>query len=140
MDILNTLKTVATQFMGGHAENLTNLSETASLVGQAVQGLGGVQGLIEKMNTSGLGAIASSWIAQGANEAISGDQIQKLLGSDMVTQLAAKVGLSAEDSSQLVAKVLPKLIDSMSPNGQLSQNLNIGEFVSKFDFAKLLGK
>jgi YidB-like protein len=57
---------------------------------------GGLSGLVQSFHDKGLGDVASSWIGSGQNLPISADQIQHVLGSDTVKQLAAKAGISPD--------------------------------------------
>jgi len=97
-------------------------SQSASL-GQSLidmlGGQGGVQGLQEKFQQAGLGGIVASWIGTGANQPITADQLARVLGPDRIAELAEKVGLPPERAQEVVAQVLPNLIDHLTPNGQL---------------------
>ena len=54
---------------------------------------GGLSGWVQSFHDKGLGGVAASWVGTGQNLPISADQIQQVLGSDQVKQLAAKAGL-----------------------------------------------
>ena len=49
---------------------------------------GGLPGLLQNFHDKGLGGLASSWVGTGQNLPISADQVQHVLGSDQVKQLA----------------------------------------------------
>ena len=80
--------------------------------------LGGLGGLMEKFNNAGLGDAAKSWVGTGENATISGDQMGQVLGGDMMSDLAAKLGMSQGDAAGSLAQMLPGLIDQLTPNGQ----------------------
>jgi uncharacterized protein YidB (DUF937 family) len=80
---------------------------------------GGLDGLVQKFEASGLGPVISSWIGTGANQAVSPDALHGILGSDLVQQIAAKTGLPIEQLLPQIAQHLPQLIDGMTPNGQV---------------------
>jgi len=82
---------------------------------------GGLGGLAETFKNKGLGEIMSSWISTGQNLPISSDQIQQVLGSDLVQQFAKKLGASNEDVSGGLANLLPGLIDKLTPTGQMPE-------------------
>jgi uncharacterized protein YidB (DUF937 family) len=63
----------------------------------------------------------SSWIGTGQNQSISASQIQSVLGSDVVKQLAAKIGVSPDAMSAKLAEVLPGAIDKLTPDGKLPE-------------------
>lgn len=92
---------------------------------------GGLSGLVQAFQSKGLGDLASSWVGTGQNLPVSGEQIQSVLGSDTVQQLAAKAGVSPDAAQSALAKVLPVVVDRLTPNGAvpeggglLSQGLN----------------
>ncbi len=80
---------------------------------------GGLQGLAETFNEKGLGEVMSSWIGKGENLPISPEQIQQVLGSGQVQQIAEKLGVSSEEASSGLAEMLPQIVDKLSPEGSL---------------------
>lgn len=88
---------------------------------------GGVAGLVQSFHEKGLGEIASSWVSTGQNLPISADQIQQVLGSEQVKQLAARAGISPDIAGSSLAQLLPTLVDKLTPNGQLPQHSNLME-------------
>ncbi|MRR07030.1 MAG: DUF937 domain-containing protein [Deltaproteobacteria bacterium] len=82
---------------------------------------GGMAGLVQSFQEKGFGGIISSWIGTGENLPISADQIQQVMGSDVVQNLAAKFGISTEELSGKLAEFLPSAIDKMTPNGTLPE-------------------
>jgi uncharacterized protein YidB (DUF937 family) len=100
--------------------------EHAGLLGNVLDALGkerggGLAGLVQAFQANGLGDVVSSWIGTGQNQSISASQIQSVLGSDAVKQLAAKMGLSPDAVSAKLAEVLPDAIDKLTPNGKLPE-------------------
>lgn len=80
---------------------------------------GGLSGLLDRFKSGGLGNLADSWVGTGENLPISAEQIQGVLGSEQVQQLAAKVGIAPEALSGQLASLLPQLIDKVTPNGSV---------------------
>src|ERR1700709_157511 len=60
---------------------------------------GGLNGLIQRFHENGAGDIVSSWGGNGENKPISSDAVTNVLGSDTVSQLAQKAGLSGDQVS-----------------------------------------
>jgi len=79
---------------------------------------GGLSGLTDKFNQAGLGGAVSSWVGNGENQAVTGDQVTQALGHDTVSDMATKLGLSHGDAAGALAQVLPGLISHLTPNGQ----------------------
>ena len=92
-------------------------AEVNNLVSGIIERHGGVQGLISQFEQKGLGAVAQSWVGTGANQPISADQLHQVLGSDTVTQLAARFGINPQDLLQKVSQALPQVVDKMTPGG-----------------------
>jgi len=86
---------------------------------------GGLSGLAQSFHEKGLGGIMSSWVGTGQNLPITADQIQHVLGSDQVKELAAKAGISPDLASSSLATMLPSLIDKLTPNGQMPDHSNL---------------
>ena len=81
--------------------------------------LDGLGGLVKQFQQKGLGNVVDSWINRGQNEDISTRQVSDALGSDVVDQLSRRTGLSREQVINELAKVLPGVVDQMTPDGRL---------------------
>ena len=79
---------------------------------------GGLGGLMARFQQAGLGEVIGSWIGSGQNQAISGEQLTHVLGSDTLSGLAAKLGVSPDDAAGQLSSILPGLIDQLTPQGQ----------------------
>ena len=101
---------------GGQSESLLP-GLLGQLLGQT--NLGSIGGLLTQLQQGGLGGEVASWLSNGANRAISPDQLQSALGSDQVRQMAQSAGLPVDQLLAMLAQHLPGTIDRMSPNGAL---------------------
>lgn len=81
----------------------------------------GLGGLTQSFQEKGLGGIISSWIGTGENQPISSEQIQEVLGSDTISNIAAKTGIPLEEMSGKLAGILPSVIDKLTPNGTIPE-------------------
>ena len=104
--------------LGGEASHLAQLPAVMEWVEQQ----GGVQGIIEKFHTGGLAEIIQSWIGQGHNLPISADQILSVFGSSALQGLAGKLGIDSQATSALISEYLPKVIDKLSPEGEVQEH------------------
>lgn len=90
---------------------------------QAVMGLlgnsGGLGGLLQKFQQGGLADVAQSWVGTGANLPISAEQVQQVLGSGALGDIASKLGLQPEQAAGALSQALPEVVDKLTPNGQL---------------------
>src|SRR6266536_3024298 len=87
---------------------------------QVIQQNGGLPGIISKFQHGGLADHVGSWVGAGANMPISGGQLQEILGSGSIGQIAQQLGLSHGDASSGLAQVLPQIIDKLTPTGQVT--------------------
>jgi len=83
--------------------------------------LGDMQGLLDKLQQSGLGAQVSSWLSDGKNLPISADQLRSALGNTQIEQLAASFGLPVDKVLATLAEHLPAVASQMGSNGTVQQ-------------------
>ena len=79
---------------------------------------GGLDGLLEKFKQAGMADQVNSWIGNGQNLPTSAAQISQILGSDVVRNIAAKLGIDPDQAAQQLSAMLPGLIDKLTPNGE----------------------
>jgi uncharacterized protein YidB (DUF937 family) len=109
--------------LSGNSEGASHPLESAlnSLVSQN----GGMQGLMDKFSQGGLGEVFSSWVGMGENKSITPEQIMGLLGSEQVSSLASSLGLNPAQASGFLADYLPKIVDKLTPTGQMEANTDL---------------
>ena len=111
---------VAGALAGGQTGGSNALLETVMKMLNDPQS-GGLPGLIQSFQQGGLGEIVNSWVSTGQNLPISAEQIQGMLGNSALGNLVSQLGMNSEQASGGLAAMLPQLIDSMTPNGQVPQ-------------------
>jgi uncharacterized protein YidB (DUF937 family) len=128
MSLLDTLASFGNSSQGGGAQS--------GLIAAAMEFVnnqpGGLNGLIQRFHENGAGDIVSSWVGTGENKPISSDTVTNVLGSDAVSQIAQKAGLSGDQVSGMLATVLPHLVNHATPDGQVPAD-------GKLDVGSLLG-
>ena len=90
-----------------------------SVVNNLIDKHGGLQGVVNEFEQKGLGATVKSWVSTGPNQPISPDDVHRVLGPDLLQQLAQKSGMSVQDLTQKLSQVLPQAVDTMTPNGTI---------------------
>jgi uncharacterized protein YidB (DUF937 family) len=90
-------------------------------VNALLEQFGGVDGIMSKLQESGLGDQLSSWIGSGENQAVSPDQIKDALGKADLDQLAAKTGLDVDDLAGRISTKMPDAIDQLTPDGAVPE-------------------
>jgi uncharacterized protein YidB (DUF937 family) len=112
---------LAGQFLGDGQGGGTPNPLLNSAIGLIQNHPGGLQGLLGKLQESGLGAEVASWVGSGENLPVSADQIRKALGADQVEALGQQAGVSPEHAGNGLAALLPELISKLTPAGQVAQ-------------------
>ncbi len=92
-------------------------AEMATVVNQLIQQHGGVSGIVNQLQTQGLGNTVKSWVSTGPNQPVSPQELHAALGADTVAQLSAKYGLNPQDLLQRLSSALPAAIDHLTPGG-----------------------
>ena len=127
----NILGSVASSILN----NSGNGQSTAMQLIQALlQSQGGIEGIIKRFQESGLEGILKSWISTDEeNQPISANQVVEVVGPENMSEAAEKVGVSELDASNLLAEYLPKMVDILTPNGQLPDlnNLNVNDLMAQ---------
>jgi uncharacterized protein YidB (DUF937 family) len=93
--------------------------DNAKILNGFVESNGGVQGLADTFQRSGLGGVFSSWVGTGENQAITAQQIESVMGNAHIQELAQKMGLDPTMAAEAIAKALPQLIDRSTPDGRI---------------------
>ena len=89
----------------------------ATAVNQILEKHGGVQGVVTEFERNGFGPTVQSWVGTGPNQAITPDGVNRVLGGDLLQQLAAKTGMPVSELTQKLAQVLPQAVDKLTPDG-----------------------
>ncbi len=136
MSLLDSLVGAAlSSAMGGQQSNQNNdsgntlggivslIASNPQLVSAAIGMLsndgnhGGLSGVVGKFQQAGMGDAIGSWIGNGNNQDVNGEQIGQAFGSDAIGHLAQQAGVSQGEASGVLAQLLPHLINKMTPNG-----------------------
>jgi uncharacterized protein YidB (DUF937 family) len=73
--------------------------------------------LLEKLRNANLDDKVKSWIAKGENKDVTPDQVKAALGEAEVNAVARDMGITSEQAAGTIAKLLPTIIDRLTPDG-----------------------
>jgi uncharacterized protein YidB (DUF937 family) len=82
----------------------------------------GIGGLVERFRQGGFEEIIKSWIGTGPNKPISPNQLHQALGTETVDGLSRETGLPREDLLSQLVRLLPEVLDKLTPNGTLPKD------------------
>lgn len=94
--------------------------------------VGGVSGLQQMFQKKGLGGVVGSWIGTGQNLPISADQLQSVLHSGTLEQVAAKAGIDPSQLTSMMSTLLPNVVDKLTPNGQVPDSSALAQMMKGF--------
>lgn len=118
LDVLSNLfSSPAAKGIEGQLESTVIPVVLSEVLGQGNQG--GLSAIVAKLQQAGLGDQVKSWIGNGQNIPITADQLQQVLGSEKVRQLATRFNIPVDQLSKILAQQLPTVVDHASPNGNL---------------------
>ena len=130
MDINSFLKMGAEAFANSQRSGSAGSALNSDSLMSALSGLAGgsnggldISNLIGSMQSSGLGDILQSWLGDGDNASVSGQQVSEMLGSDKISAFASQLGLSEEEAVGGLQDALPQLVDKASSGGSLLDSI-----------------
>jgi uncharacterized protein YidB (DUF937 family) len=127
---MSLLDTLVSAFTGKHdTANITEGALGAALTSLLAQN-GGIGGLMSKFSQGGLGDVFSSWVGMDKNKSISADQLHSLLGPDQLNSIASAMGIDSSKAAGLLAEHLPKVIDKLTPSGQVEAGADSPENIA----------
>lgn len=118
MGLMDQLGQAVGGMLSGQGGQNPLLQAIAGLLGKE-SSIGGLAGLVQVFQKNGLGEIVNSWVSTGQNLPVTPNQIEQGLGSDLLSQLASKAGLSSGAASSQLSGILPDLVDKLTPNGKI---------------------
>jgi len=80
---------------------------------------GGLQKMMSGFQQGGMTAQADSWVSTGPNAPVSGSEMRVGLGESEVRRFAEDAGLPEDEAADVLATVVPQVVDGLTPNGQL---------------------
>jgi uncharacterized protein YidB (DUF937 family) len=89
--------------------------------------LSGLGGLLDRFQQNGQGNVVNSWIGSGQNQPISPAQLGSALGPDVISALAQRTGLPQEQITAELSRILPGVVDKLTPNGRLPTQAELAQ-------------
>jgi uncharacterized protein YidB (DUF937 family) len=100
--------------LGGQNGEQGGMSAISKLFGDE-----GLQGIMSKLQASGLDKQVMSWVGGGKNEPVTGAEIKDAVDPQQLQQVAQQTGMSQDQVADHVAEALPHVVDQATPGGQV---------------------
>jgi len=93
--------------------------------------LGGLGGLLNKLEQGGLGDQTKSWVGSGQNQPVSPSQLGQALGPSILKTVSQLTGLSEDDLTKQLSQVLPGVVNGLTPNGRLPSMAELSKMMER---------
>ncbi len=113
------LSSIVANLSGGDQARGGNLLAAAMSM---LQQHGGLANVLAKFQAQGMAREADSWVSAGPNADVSADQLRQALGGPAVANFASQLGLSDDHAGSALAKILPELVNQLTPGGSVPDN------------------
>jgi uncharacterized protein YidB (DUF937 family) len=80
---------------------------------------GGLTNILGRLQGGPSANKLASWVGTGPNDELAPDEVESVLGADQVAQIASSSGVSHDEAKSQLAKLLPGVIDHVTPQGAL---------------------
>jgi uncharacterized protein YidB (DUF937 family) len=92
------------------------LSALLPMLPALLKSAGGLDGILAKFKSAGLGDKAAAWVSNGPNPPATADDVRAALGSH-IDDVAQQTGQDPDEAASGLASILPGLIDKLTPHG-----------------------
>ena len=104
---------------GGAGQTASAGSQPATDTNDAGGLLGGLGGLLNKMEQGGLGDQTKSWVGSGQNQQVSPSQLGQALGPNIIKTLSQLTGVSEDELTKQLSQGIPVIVNTLTPNGRV---------------------
>jgi uncharacterized protein YidB (DUF937 family) len=93
--------------------------------------LGGLGGLLNKLQQGGLGDQTKSWVGTGQNQPVSPGQLGQALGPNIIKTLSQMTGVSEDQLTKQLSQGIPVIINMVTPNGRLPTVAELSKMIGQ---------
>jgi uncharacterized protein YidB (DUF937 family) len=94
-------------------------SSQSGMVGGQASSKSGLEAVLGALTSGGLGDVVGTWVGGGPNKKITATQVKKGLGAETLASIASQTGLKPTDVTKGLTKLLPVLVDELTPRAQV---------------------
>jgi uncharacterized protein YidB (DUF937 family) len=115
----------ASQTGSGQVTSSTSGGGLADVIGAALGGssggggMGGLGAILARLQQTGYGEQANSWVSRGQNLPLPPDAMDQVFGGSGLADIARRAGVSETDARRGLSQLLPEVVDHVTPDGQV---------------------
>jgi len=94
------------------------LAALAPMIGTALAG-GGLEKLLAGFQANGMEDKVQSWVGSGDNEPLNASEVETVVSSEQIEEIAQRLGVSHEEAASVLADVIPDVVNGVTPDGNL---------------------
>lgn len=79
----------------------------------------GLGELVDRFQRHGRGDVAQSWVKTGPNRDIAPNDLETAIGTEVLSELSERTGLSRDELLSRLSRQLPSAVDQYTPEGRL---------------------
>ena len=115
----------------GTGQTASTGSQPATDTSDAGGMLGGLGGLLNKLQQGGLGDQTKSWVGSGQNQPVSPNQLGQALGPNIIKTLSQMTGVSEDELTKQLSQGIPVIVNTLTPNGKLPTVAELSKIMSQ---------
>ena len=115
----------------GTGQTASTGSQPATDTNDAGGVLGGLGGLLNKLQQGGLGNQTNSWVGSGQNQPVSPGQLSQALGPNIIKTLSQMTGVSEDQLTKQLSQGIPVIVNWMTPNGRLPTVAELSKMIGQ---------
>jgi uncharacterized protein YidB (DUF937 family) len=116
---------------GGSGQTASAGSQPTTDTNDAGGLLGGLGGLLNKLQQGGLGDQTKSWVGSGQNQPVSPGQLGSALGPNIIKTLSQMTGVSEDELTKQLSQGIPVIVNNLTPNGRLPTVAELSQMMEK---------
>ena len=134
-NVANSLTNALGALLGSNVLTGGGAGQTASTGSQPTTDaggvLGGLGGLLNKLEQGGLGNQTKSWVGTGQNQPVSPSQLGQALGPNIIKTLSQMTGVSEDQLTKQLSQGIPVIVSWMTPNGRLPTVAELSKMIGQ---------
>jgi uncharacterized protein YidB (DUF937 family) len=134
-NVANALTNALGALLGSNVLTGGGAGQTASTGSQPTTDaggvLGGLGGLLNKLEQGGLGDQTKSWVGTGQNQPVSPGQLGSALGPNIIKTLSQMTGVSEDQLTKQLSQGIPVIVNWMTPNGKLPTVAELSKMIGQ---------